>query len=60
MEIPETLAQPINLFRETGLVFKAEDELLCVDSWMQVMSGQGIVSKQYHPAANMLRSLVDF
>jgi tryptophan halogenase len=52
MPIPESLARRINLFRETGRIFIGADELFRVDSWTQVMIGQGIIPKQYHPTVN--------
>lgn len=54
MPIPESLSRRINLFRETGRIFIDADELFRVDSWTQVMIGQGIVPKQYHPIANVM------
>jgi len=48
MEIPESLAQRIALFKETAHAYQAEGELFRVDSWTQVMLGQGIVPKHYH------------
>ncbi len=48
MEIPETLAQKINLFKQTGRVFREGNELF-EDSWQQVMLGQGLIPEQYHP-----------
>jgi tryptophan halogenase len=52
MAIPESLEKRINLFRETGRIFIGADELFRVDSWTQVMIGQGIIPKQYHPIVN--------
>jgi tryptophan halogenase len=54
MEIPPTLAHRINLFRETGRVFRAPNELFAENSWIQVMLGQGIVPQQHHPAADLM------
>lgn len=53
MPIPESLSNRINLFRETGRIFIGAEELFKVDSWTQVMMGQGIVPKQYHPLADL-------
>ncbi|KTF68818.1 tryptophan halogenase family protein [Sphingomonas sp. HT-1] len=49
MEIPESLAHKIALFRETARVFRRNDELFAENSWVQVMLGQGIVPESYHP-----------
>ncbi len=54
MEIPETLAHKIELFRETGRVFRRNEELFVENSWVQVMMGQGIMPQTYHPVAAKL------
>jgi tryptophan halogenase len=54
MEIPDTLAQKIELFRETGRVFRKNEELFAENSWVQVMMGQGIQPRAYHPIAEKL------
>ncbi|WP_334179147.1 tryptophan halogenase family protein [Pseudoxanthomonas sp.] len=54
MEIPATLSHRIELFRETGTVFHVPGELFGENSWIQVMMGQGIVPKRYHPTADVL------
>ncbi|WP_188150877.1 tryptophan halogenase family protein [Teredinibacter waterburyi] len=48
MDIPDSLAQRIELFKEYGHIFQLDGELFRIDSWTQVMLGQGIVPKQYH------------
>lgn len=55
MAIPDTLAQKIELFRETGRVFRRNEELFAENSWVQVMMGQGIMPRSYHPVAERLR-----
>ncbi len=54
MEIPESLTQKIELFRETGRVFRKNEELFAENSWVQVMLGQGITPRAYHPVATKL------
>jgi tryptophan halogenase len=54
MEIPESLTQKIELFRETGRVFRKNEELFAENSWVQVMMGQGIMPQSYHPVATKL------
>jgi tryptophan halogenase len=54
MDIPRSLAHRIDLFRETGRVFRVPDELFAENSWIQVMLGQGIVPEQYHPVVNVM------
>ena len=54
MELPATLRHRIALFRETGRVFRASDELFAENSWVQVMMGQGITPERYHPVADLM------
>lgn len=54
MDIPDTLTQKIELFRETGRVFRKNEELFAENSWVQVMMGQGIIPRAYHPIAEKL------
>lgn len=54
MSIPDSLSHRIELFRETGRVFHKQSELFGENSWVQVMLGQGITPRQYHPIADMM------
>jgi tryptophan halogenase len=54
MPIPDTLEQKIGLFRETGRVFRKNEELFAENSWVQVMMGQGIMPRAYHPIVTKL------
>lgn len=54
MAIPDSLQHRIDLFRETGRVFKVSNELFGENSWTQVMLGQGLMPEQYHPVVNMM------
>ncbi len=54
MEIPESLKHRIELFKQTGRVFKVPNELFGENSWIQVMLGQGLLPEQYHPIVNMM------
>jgi tryptophan halogenase len=49
MKIPDTLQHRIDLFKQTGRVFKVANELFGENSWIQVMLGQGLMPEQYHP-----------
>lgn len=49
MNIPESLQHRIDLFKETGRVFRVDSELFGENSWIQVMLGQGLMPEQYHP-----------
>ena len=54
MAVPASLEQKIELFRETGRVFRKNEELFTENSWAQVMMGQGIMPHSYHPIAAKL------
>ena len=54
MDIPASLRHRIELFRETGRVFRVPNELFAENSWIQVMLGQGITPRQHHPAADLM------
>jgi tryptophan halogenase len=54
MDVPDTLQHRYDLFRETGRVFRANDELFAENSWVQVMLGQGLMPESHHPVADML------
>src|SRR3546814_21096416 len=41
MPIPDPLAQKIELFPETGRVFRKHEDLFAENRWVQVMMGQG-------------------
>ena len=43
MDIPDSLTHRIELFRQTGRVFKVPPELFGENSWIQVMMGQGLL-----------------
>ena len=54
MDIPASLRHRIELFRETGRVFRVPNELFAENSWIQVMLGQGIMPQQHHPVADLM------
>lgn len=49
MELPESLAYKINLFRELGEVEFYKKGLFLEPSWVAVYIGQGLLPKTYHP-----------
>lgn len=49
MPIPESLADNIALFRDSGRFFRNADEMFALTSWVQVMLGQRIVPSGWHP-----------
>ncbi|WP_340677327.1 tryptophan halogenase family protein [Paraglaciecola sp.] len=54
MPIPATLQHRMDMFRQSGAVFKKSEELFGETSWIQVMMGQGIMPKQYHPIVDLM------
>jgi tryptophan halogenase len=62
MQVPDSLAHKIALFKETGRVFLDDGDIFRVDSWTQVMLGQGLMPQQYHQIASIMndRELQNF
>lgn len=62
MEIPEELKHRIALFKDFGRSNQVEGELFRLDSWTQVMLGQGIMPSSYHPIVKLMpeRELQNF
>ena len=54
LALPDSLAEKIDIFRRTGRVIREHNELFTETSWLAVMVGQGIETKAYHPAADIL------
>ncbi len=54
MSIPDSLSHRLALFGESGRVFKPQDDVFAENSWVQVMMGQGILPRQYHPIVDMM------
>jgi tryptophan halogenase len=54
MEIPESLSERMELFRQTGGVFPSMDELFDLRGWVQVMIGQHVSPRRWHPIADLI------
>jgi tryptophan halogenase len=54
MDVPASLQHRIDMFRESGRVFRIPNELFAENSWIQVMLGQGITPSQHHPIADLM------
>jgi tryptophan halogenase len=54
MEIPESLAHRMAIFKENGYAWLDDVGLFRVDSWVQVMMGQGIMPEQHHKGSCVL------
>jgi len=49
MSIPDSLRHRIELFRESAGIFCAADDLFQLNSWLQVLWGQGVRPRESHP-----------
>ena len=56
MDIPASLRSYIDLFAGNGQFFREGTEMFGLTSWVQVMLGQGIVPRSYHPAVDWVRN----
>jgi tryptophan 7-halogenase len=54
MDVPDLLAEKLQVFRDYGRVFRDEDELFGEASWFAVMAGQGVSSRTHDPVADVL------
>jgi tryptophan halogenase len=54
LTVPDTLKQRIELFKDSGVVFRVREDLFKENSWIQVMMGQGIIPSEYHPSADVM------
>lgn len=54
MEIPDSLAHRIELFKENGYVWSDLANLFRAHSWIQVMFGQGLFPESCHGASRIL------
>lgn len=52
MQIPDSLAEKIELFRSNGQIFREDDELFTATSWVAVLKGQGIEPRGVNPMAS--------
>jgi len=53
MELPEFLANKIELFKSYGRVFREQEELFNDTSWFSVMTGQNLKPQGYDPVADI-------
>lgn len=54
MPVPQTLADRIAIFSENGRLYRHDNELFAETSWLAVLNGQNVMSKRYHPIADIL------
>ena len=54
MDVPDSLANKIELFKANGRISRYNDELFTELGWLQVLWGQGLRPTGYHPLADQL------
>lgn len=54
MSVPDSLAQKIEVFKENAHVHRFNSELFNEISWVEVMLGQGLYPKGYHPLVDVV------
>ena len=54
MDVPDTLAQKIDLFRSGGRIHREHEELFTELSWQQVFIGQNVMPQAWHPMVDAL------
>ncbi len=61
-DVPDSLAHKIELFRHAGRVFREHEELFTEVSWIQVLLGQNVQPRSWHPMVDLLsdQELVQF
>ena len=53
MAVPDSLQRKMDLFSSNGRIYPDKYDLFSDVSWLQVMIGQGIVPRGYHPLADL-------
>ena len=53
MEIPDSLRERVELFRQSGHIYTKDEELFTIDSWISVMMGQDIEPRTHHKYASL-------
>ena len=54
MDVPDRITQKIKLFEANGTLTKDNFDIFLESSWLQVMLGQSITPRDYHPLAGKL------
>ena len=54
MEIPDSLRRKIALYKSHGRIVRDNNELFAEVGWLQVLHGQGIKARGYHPLVDLL------
>ena len=54
MSVPASLAHKMRLFADSGRSFRENEELFAEPSWVEVMIGQNILPRTYHPLVDQM------
>ncbi|MBE8716126.1 tryptophan halogenase family protein [Cellvibrio polysaccharolyticus] len=54
MTVPDSLAKKLELFRQSGKIFRVPGEFFGENSWVQVLLGQGVVPQHYHQIVDIM------
>jgi tryptophan 7-halogenase len=54
MDVPDRLAEKMEVFANAGRAFRENDELFNDTSWFAVMVGQGLIPRTFDPVAKIL------
>ncbi len=54
LDLPDSLKHRIELYKQNSFVYQAESDLFRIDSWLQVMRGQGLASENYHHVGKLM------
>lgn len=54
LDIPDSLKDRLALYREHAVVYQGEADLFRVESWLQVLRGQGLESEGYHHVGRLM------
>jgi tryptophan halogenase len=62
MPVPDSLEEKMALIEASGVIYRQPDDLFREASWLQVMVGQNLMPRQYHPMADRVSpdQLTDF
>ena len=54
MTLPDTLAAKLDLWRGKGQIVREHEELFTEVGWLQVLAGQGVATRGWHPLADAI------
>jgi tryptophan halogenase len=62
MDVPASLTERMDLYRQHGRIFREGLELFTPVGWLQVMHGQGLKPQGYHPLVDVYgeQEVLDF